>query len=240
MNDLTVKYKNELNTIPMRKLNSVEMDLFFSICAKMKNEGTKALEFSFSELKILSAYKPTAVKRFADDLDNTFDKLLNLKYRTNSDGVRKRFVLFPDYEIDENNQVVTITINPKLEYILNQLSSEFTQFELKEFTELSSSYSKTMYRLLKQYKSTGFYTVKVLEFRELLDIPSSYKTMSKLDEKVLKPIKKELSEYFDPFEIKKVKAKKGNKIERLEFVFIEKIRETNISSPKITVHDWVN
>lgn len=39
MNELTVKYKNDLNTIPMRSFNRAELDLFFSICAKMKTSN---------------------------------------------------------------------------------------------------------------------------------------------------------------------------------------------------------
>lgn len=234
----TVQYKNELNSIPMRKFNSIEMDLFFSICSKMKNQGTNTVKFDFHDLKLLSSYKPTSLKRFADDLDNVFIKMQGLTYRTEGKGIRRRFVLFPDFEINENDKFVEISINPKLEYILNELTSEFTQFELQEFTSLSSSYSKSMYRLLKQFKSTGYYTIKVDDFRDLLDIPKSYKTMSKIDEKVLKPINKELTNYFDPFEIRKVKAKNKNKIERLEFYFKE--RESEQKVPYISMHNWLD
>lgn len=49
------------------------------------------------------------------------------------------FVLFHHYEIDLNKETEEIGVNPKLEYILNQLSKEFTKFELEEFTNLRSS-----------------------------------------------------------------------------------------------------
>ncbi|CAM3373854.1 replication initiation protein [Vagococcus fessus] len=237
MNELTVKYKNELNTIPMRKFNAKEMDLFFSICAKMKNKSTSTVKFYFEDLKGLSNYKMTATNHFVKDLDNVYTKMLGLNYREESATKIKRFVLFTDFEIDKEDKYVEISVNPKLEYILNQLTHEFTQFELKEFTSLSSSYSKTMYRLLKQFKSTGFYTVKMDEFRELLDIPTSYR-MGNIDQQILNPIKKELKQYFDPFKIIKIKAKKGNKIERLEFQFKEKKHEEDYL-PDIPMHNWL-
>lgn len=237
MSDVVVKYKNDLNSIPMRKFNSKEMDLFFSICAEMKNKSTNLIRFYFEDLKNLSNYKITATEHFIKDLDNVYTKMLGLNYREESDEKLKRFVLFTDFEIDKHEKYVEISVNPKLEYILNQLTNEFTQFELQEFTSLSSSYSKTMYRLLKQFKSTGFYTVAMDEFRILLDIPNSYR-MGNIDQQVLKPIKKELSEYFDPFLIKKVKAKKGNKIDRLEFVFQEKKNEAS-ELPYISMHNWL-
>lgn len=49
-----------------------------------------------------------------------------------------------------------------------------------------------MFRLLKQYKSTGFYIVKIEEFRRILDIPESYR-LADIDKRVLQQIEKELS-----------------------------------------------
>ena len=221
MADIKVRYKNELNLVPMRNFDSVEMNLFFSICAKMKDKGLSKVQFTFEDLRELSAYKPTSIKRFSDDLEAVYNKMLQLTYRTEEAGIREKFVLFTGYRIDENNQTVDISVNPELAYIVNELSSEFTKFELQEFTGIRSSYAKTMYRLLKQYRSTGFYIVKIEDFREILSIPNSYQ-MSDIDKQVLKPIKNELSEFFDSLKIKKIKARKGNRIAMIEFRFKEK------------------
>ena len=221
MANIKVRYKNELNLVPMRNFDSVEMNLFFSICAKMKDKGLSKVQFTFEDLRELSAYKPTSIKRFSDDLEAVYNKMLQLTYRTEEAGIREKFVLFTGYRIDENNQTVDISVNPELAYIVNELSSEFTKFELQEFTGIRSSYAKTMYRLLKQYRSTGFYIVKIEDFREILSIPNSYQ-MSDIDKQVLKPIKNELSEFFDPLKIKKIKARKGNRIAMIAFRFKEK------------------
>ena len=221
MANIKVRYKNELNLVPMRNFDSVEMNLFFSICAKMKDKSLSKVQFTFEDLRELSAYKPTSIKRFSDDLEAVYNKMLQLTYRTEEAGIREKFVLFTGYRIDENNQTVDISVNPELAYIINELSSEFTKFELQEFTGIRSSYAKTMYRLLKQYRSTGFYKVKIEDFREILSIPNSYQ-MSDIDKQVLKPIKNELSEFFDPLKIKKIKARKGNRIAMIEFRFKEK------------------
>ena len=234
MANIKVKYKNELNLIPMRNFDSVEMNLFFSICAKMKDKGVRKVQFSFEDLRELSAYKPTSIKRFADDLEAVYNKMIQLTYRTEEAGIREKFVLFTGYRIDENKQTVDISVNPDLDYIINELSTEFTKFELQEFTGIRSSYAKTMYRLLKQYRSTGFYKVRIDDFRELLDIPPSY-SMSKIDERVLKPIEKELSAYFDNLKIIKNKARKGNKIASIEILFKEK-KSFKASVP---LHNWL-
>jgi len=219
--ELTV-YKNELNAVAFRKFTAIEMNLFFSICTKMRDKGLEKIQYSFEELRELSKYKPSSINRFVSDLDRTYTKMLQLNYRvnyaTNNDNGFKRFVLFTDFEVSEKNQYVEITTNQNFAYILNEISGNFTKFELEEFTNLRSSYSKTAFRMLKQFRQTGFWKVSIGDFRQLLDVPKSYQ-MSDIDKKVVKPIIKELSKLFKNLKIKKIKAKKQNKIEYLEFSF---------------------
>lgn len=219
---LTV-YKNELNTVPFRKFNAVEMDLFFSICSKMREKGLEEVFFSFDELKKISNYDRKSNVRFVYDLKNTYTKLLNLKYsnryinQENKD-IEECFILFTGFVINRTDEYIKIKINPDLKHILNEITNNFTKFELEEFTELRSSYSKTAFRFLKQFRQTGFWKISVGEFREIFDVPNNYR-ISDIDKRVLFPIKKELSLIFKNLQIKKITAKKSRKIEYLEFKF---------------------
>jgi len=220
--DMTI-YKNEMNMVPFRNFTSIEMDLFFSICTKMKDKGLSSIIFSFEELKILSKYKDKHSERFISDLRKTYNKMLNLKYSTryinkNGEDIESHFILFNGFEINRTSEFIEVTINPKLQGILNKISGQFTKFELAEFTKLRSSYSKTMFRLLKQFRMTGFYKVGIEEYRRILDIPASYR-MTDINKKILSPIEKELTPLFKNLKIRKIKAKKQNKIEYLEFSF---------------------
>ena len=202
----------------MRNFNSVEMDLFFSICSRMREKGTEPIKFDFNDLKQLSDYKPTSNTRFVDDIQSVYKKLLSLQYTERDGHMIRGFVLFHHYEIDLDKETVEIGVNPKLEYILNQLSQEFTKFELEEFTNLRSSYSKTAYRQLKRFRKTGYAIFTIEQFRELFCIPKSYQVCH-ITDNVLKPIQGELSQYFKSLKIKKVKAKKGRSITHIEFIF---------------------
>lgn len=235
--ELTVKYRNELNMITLKKFNAKEMDLFFALCARMKDKGLNNIVFSFEELKELSDYRTTAIKAFTDDLDSLYSKMLQLTYRDeyDDDGSFRRFVLFTSFDVNVKKQTVEVSINPKLEGILNGLTTEFSKFELSAFTSLRSTYAKTLFRLLMQYRSTGYYVVNIEEFRKLLNIPDYYQ-MGNIDQKVLKPAMKELNNYFEDLEITKIKAKKGNKIAKLEFTFTG----LKTTKPSVTMHDWVN
>ncbi|HDD6762756.1 TPA: RepB family plasmid replication initiator protein, partial [Staphylococcus aureus] len=92
--------------------------------------------------------------------------------------------------------------------------------------------SKNMFRLLKQYKHTGYFKIQIEDFRERLDIPNSYR-MTHINQKVLAPIIKELGFIFNNLNINKVKAKKGRKIEWLEFTFDAEKRIHNKREPQM-------
>ena len=214
-----VCYKNELNTIPMRNFNAKEMDLLFSICSQVREKGTDIVEFTFDDLKQLSDYKMTATKHFVKDIESVYDKLIQLNLKIGTDTEFTKFVLFKEYSVSESKGTVTVGVNEKFKYILNEITQNFTKFELEEFTSLKSSYSKTAYRLLKQYRKTGYVVFTMEQFRELLCIPKSYQ-ICHITDNILKPIQNELFQYFKGLKINKIKAKKGKSISHIEFIFI--------------------
>lgn len=200
-----VKYDPELNTIPLRKFTPVEMNLFFSIVSRMRDKGDENVRFSFDQLKELSAYKPTANNRFIDDIESTYQKILGLRFgRRSKDGLhREFFVMFTEFEINghADDPYVDIKIYPKAIKLLNELES-WVRYALSEFRDLKSSYAKTMFRLLKQFRTTGYAYFSVADFNELLDVPKSYKS-SNINQSVLKPIKEELTPLFRGLTVRK-------------------------------------
>ncbi|MGO1652938.1 replication initiation protein [Senegalia sp. (in: firmicutes)] len=219
MSDLVV-YKDEMNTVPLRNFNSKEMDLFFSICSKMRDEDLNTITFDFNDLKELSNYKMTATEHFTADLENIYSKLIQLDFRLESKEKIIKFVLFTKYEIDKINETISLRVNEEFKHILNNIFDNFTKFELEEFTTLRSSYSKTAYRLLKQFRQSGYYIVQIDEFRRLFDVPESYQ-MSDIDKRILDRIKDELPTYFKNLIISKLRGKGKRKrfIEHIEFKF---------------------
>lgn len=211
-----IKYHNDMNVVAFKKFNQRELNIFFSICAFMKDKGDSTITFSYDEIKQMANLNVPTNQVFEELLESTYDKLLQLKIGYVNKDIVEKFILFTGYKINKNDKLVDITINSQYQYILNELSKNFTVFELQEFNALVSSYSKNMFRLLKQYKSTGFYKVSIEEFRRLLDIPESY-NMSKISVKVIDPIEKELSNYFEEFRVEKLKV--GRFIKFLQFSF---------------------
>jgi len=202
-----IKYHTELNTVPLRKFTATEMNLFFSIISRMKDTDTQVVKFSFEQLRELSDYKATANTRFIDDLERTYDKLMDLRFgRRSTSGLRReRFVLFNTFDIngDCEEPYANIQVHEKALPLLNTLES-WVRYSLTEFRDLNSTYSKTMFRLLKQYRTTGWAEFSKEDFFELLDIPKSYwNRAGDIDIKILRPIKEELTPLFRGFSIRK-------------------------------------
>ncbi|MGO2788224.1 MAG: replication initiation protein [Staphylococcus saprophyticus] len=213
-------YQNALNLVPLRKFTSTEIDLFFAMCNKLKEKDCETLTLTFDELKELSSYNPDIrhMNKFVTDLQHVYSKMLNINYTIRTDNKITSFVLFYKYEIDLNEKTLQVSTAPDLKHILNELTGNFTKFELQEMTQLKSTYSKNMFRLLKQYKHTGYFKIQIDDFRERLDVPKSYK-MNDINKRVLNPIIKELGFIFKDLNITKISAKKSRKIESLEFTF---------------------
>lgn len=208
-----------MNTVPLRDFNSKEMDLFFSICSQMRDKELSTITFTFEQLKDLSDYKFTAYDRFINDIENIYNKLIKLNIRIETEEKIVRFVLFTKYEIDKTKTNISISVNEEFKYILNEITGNFTKFELQEFVSLRSSYSKTLYRLLKQYRKTGYLILGIDDFRENLCVPDSYR-MTDIDRQIINVCQKELKPYIKSLEINKLAKGKGRKVTHIEFIFM--------------------
>lgn len=203
-----VKIKNRLNELPLRNFNAREMNLFFTICQRVKNKGTDEVTIPFWELRELSQYDMKG-SAFIADLESMYTKLLSLNLRTDDGSKIVRFVAFPRYIIDRDEKTVSVSVAPEFKRLFNFfVSSEpWTKFRLDEFTGLKSTYSKAGYRLCMQFHSTGRVIMAMDWFREYFCVPKSY-TVSEIDKRVIKYLKEELPPYIKGFSISKRRASK--------------------------------
>lgn len=224
MSGETVIYHNEMNMVSLKEFTHMELDLFFSLCNKVKEKDEKVITVSFKELQSLSNYNKGSIQLFIKDLKSVYNKLLSITWEYESDKVYEKFHLFNRYKIDKEAKTIEISVQRELKHLLNNITSNFTKFELEEFCNLSSSYAKNMYRLLKQFKTTGYFKIEIDDFRNRLGIPDTYR-MTNISQRVLKPINEELSSIFNNLQINKVKDKKvrGGKIKYIEFTFDKQI-----------------
>lgn len=243
MTKAVVRYNNGLNAVPLRKFTPVEMDLFWSICAKMKRKKMDIEVFDFDEIRELSKFSVRG-EIFADEIIKMADKLSELSFYFEDEHVWEKLMLFQRFRVDKDNKTLTVQASERFEFILNTIGSNFTRFELENMTQLDSSYTKELYRQLMSHKDNqtkkGAWFVTVEDFRTILSVPESYR-MADIDKRIFNQAKREFlqknaegNSIFSKFEVIKIKAKKGNKIQSFQIYFQEP------KPLKVSMHNWLN
>lgn len=216
-----IKYSNELNNIPLKNFEKVDLNFFYAICAKVREKGSELVEIPLDEIKVMTEYKSTSVERFKSDLIRMNEKLRSCHGIYETDDEIVQFNLFSTFTIVKSRKVLKIRVNPDVAWLLNNIAKEFTSFELQEYVSLDGIYAKALYRLLKQWKTHGC-TKKygVSELKELLSIPD-YETRRFLD-KIINPAVDEINKSgaFKNLRCEVIHAKKrGRPVEGYVFHF---------------------
>ena len=192
MSNEIVKYSNQFNAQALRKFTALDLDLLMAIAARVRDKEIDEVTFTFEELRQLAHVKKNLTdKELAARIVEVNDRLLACRFKFQDDSRTVQFALFTKFVTDPQEATLAVGVNEEFAFLLNDLTSQFTRFELAEFTALKSSYAKETYRRLKQYRQTGVWKVSIEEFRRLLDVPESYQTCD-LNKRVLKPIQDEL------------------------------------------------
>ncbi|RVY89861.1 replication initiation protein, partial [Helicobacter pylori] len=228
-----ITYHNNANKVNLGKLSEREANLLFAIFQRLKDQGNTLIRFEPQDLK-----RMLGIKISYDNLTRTARSMWNKIKTADFWEVRdiivngrecvseKNYMLFQVCEIVSDKETreflyMDIQLNTGYNYLLNNLGmgGQYTSFNLLEFQRVRGKYAKTLYRLLKQYKSTGILSVEWGQFRELLDIPKDYK-MENIDQKVLTPSLKELRKIY-PFEHLSYKKERRNSHDRRKVTHID-------------------
>ncbi len=228
-------YHNNTNKVNLGKLSEREANLLFAIFQKLKDQGNTLIRFEPQDLKQMIMVKSNLTNRqLLQILKNLLDNISGANFWIIREHVENgeiyedhiSYMLFKQFEIRIHKSTQTIEyldvqLNDSYQYLLNNLGmvGQYTSFKLLEFQRVRGKYAKTLYRLLKQYKSTGILSVEWTQFRELLDIPKDYK-MENIDQKVLNPSLKELRKIY-PFEHLSYKKERRNSHDRRKVTHID-------------------
>ena len=227
MNEV-VKYSNELHELKFNSMNEAQQNVFFTLLQQFRKASGDTLELDFNKLFELAQISQGT--NYRKEILDKIGKLQEFKFRyeINELGDLRQDVIFPSIETDSKNKVLRIRVSQgfKDRYISSPLKG-WTRYELAEFVGLSGTYTKTIYRYLKQFKSSGRWRIRYDDFKELLGVPEKYRA-SEIDKWILKPAIKELSAERNLFDMRRtpfeklvvIKHKKGREIEALEFCFM--------------------
>jgi len=245
MGDLVV-YHNDFNKLKIPNFTAQEQNMLMGILLKVKNSTDENI-IKLTPQELLNYSTENLTNKALGDmlyiLRQKFfkaDFTILIKHETENLIGKETINLFEKFTLwypsDDKNfdnlKSVELKVNPQFKYLVQELTAHFTEFELLEFMMIGSKYAKTLYRLLKQYRSTGYLKMEWQEFCNILDIPQSYK-MSHIDQKILNPAIAELSAepnlfnekqvIFKNLTYEKIKDKsgrgRGGKVVGIEFKF---------------------
>lgn len=223
-----ITYHNNTNKVNLGKLSEREANLLFAIFQKLKDQGNTLIRFEPQDLKRMLNID-ISNERLSEVVIKLWDSIKTADFwkisETETSIIKENYMLFSRCKIELNKpskdlKYLEIQLNDNYQYLLNNLGmGQYTSFNLLEFQKVRGKYAKTLYRLLKQYKSTGILSVEWEQFRELLDIPKDYE-MRNIDQKVLTPSLKELKKIY-PFEHLSYKKERRNSHDRRKVTHID-------------------
>lgn len=268
MNEI-VEYHNDFHKLSLGNFSELEQNLLMGVLVNCRNQGDKIIKMCYDDvLHYVDKRKNITKKELLDIIINLRTNFFKLDFKV----IKKQgnlkceayYNLFSKFEIyineienlekqklEQQFSHLILKVNDDFAYIINELTRDFTQFELDEFLYLRGKYSKSLYRLLKCVRTTGYYIKKWSDFKEQMGIPESMRN-NMIETRILKPCVEKLSttiktHLFDariPFEnleykFKKESSKRGKpQVTHIEFYFkpqpasVLETREAEINEQK--------
>jgi plasmid replication initiation protein len=202
-----VKYHNDVNRVYFSGLNTREWDLFLAVCGEVLDKGTQTIIISFETLRHKLKY------RWEDN--RTLEKYIkSFGMKVNNSPIERRqgskwqlFWILRKLEADYETKLVEVKVSEEFEWVLNELTGNFTLFSLAEFIKLRSKYAKAIYRLCRQWSKTQNHTelYDIDDFKARIEAPKKMTKWHDIERKCIKPAFKELRAYFGDMTLHKRK-----------------------------------
>lgn len=220
--NLQVVFNNAFNKEVIRDLTTSEHNLLLGLLGKLKAKGDAEVVIDFDEVTALCGLSDPMPSQIVSLSNSLWDKVKMTDYSLYSQSKSGPYktggvMLFSYLVVNKDEKEIRLQINPYLQYFVNSFAGgSYTSLKFKDFQQTHDKYGKLLYRLLAQFANTGFYKVKAVELKSLLDCPASYDTR-RFNEKVINPSLKSLAPFFDNLKLEKIK--KGRTISDYQFTF---------------------
>lgn len=129
------------------------------------------------------------LKQSYEVLDDAASRLYERDIKTfDKEGkTRERFRWVDCVKYWDGEAKVTLSFSNRIIPYLTKLHSQLTSYELKQISQLSSSYSIRFYELLIQFKTTNERYISLEKLRERLEVIGQYKRFYDLKKYVIEP-----------------------------------------------------
>ena len=238
-NDI-VKYNNDLNKLNMSNLKEKELELFYAICCELKDRGTDEITIDITDFKKeFNISNKIDKKRFKEYIKSVHKKFAEMKYTFETEKEIETIIFFKKFKTNIEDNTMIISVNKEYSYILNNIVQYYTQFSFKEYQSLKSKYSKILMPRLAQWQGTKKVEFEKEELFDILGVSENYRVKtSNFNDKILKPIKKELPKIFYNLKVKPIKKStenSKNEIKSYLFSWCDKPKEIEVAEEAKTL-----
>lgn len=190
-----VKYDNTFNKTSLSVLTKVQADILMSVLSRMgkeKDEKDRYIAtFTFPEIREMVGSPNLHTSR----IKKVYDALLDTKFEFFKNNEYHKGNLFSKYVLSDNRHEATITLSIDLTEKMMTGKSQYTLLLLKEYIELSNSYAKELYRLLRQFRHSGIVLISKDDLLDMLKTPKSYNNYD-VSRRIILPAIKANEKYF--------------------------------------------
>ena len=196
LNDSIVRYDNTFNQTSLTLFTKVQTNVLFAILSYMSGQAPQnateyKASFKFSEIRERVGDKNLHTSKIKSALDKLLDT--QIAYYVDNEFIKAN--VFSHYKVNDNNEA-EIALTSYMGEKLNLKSTEYTVLELNEYILLKNTYSKELYRLLRQFRHTGFFVINKNKLISFLNPPKKYNEYE-FARKVLLPAIDEVKQHFD-------------------------------------------
>jgi plasmid replication initiation protein len=201
-------------------MTALEKNIMYMVMAQLDKTDPPTRYYRISGKDLMER---TRKKIKYDEFKEATSKLLDRELvilRENGNLLQIRPISSAEYD---GNGMIEIGLDAKIRPYLFELKNNFTSFELNMALSLNSKFSKRMYEMLAQFRSTGILRLSVKELKERLKLfdpqtgKEQYEKWAAFEKYVLKVAQSEIAEHTDIVFTYKLK-KSGKKITDIEFL----------------------
>lgn len=202
-----VAYHNDMYKVEIGNFGVWESNFLYAIFNIVKEQGDTIVHFNLEEIKALIGAPGIKNNEATKVVKKVWDKIkaanfwILLPYRDENHLLFRTFAI--NYHDKAKTQLKDIEVqvnHPHFTYLLNNLSSNFTAFQLQKFLSIKTKYAKNLFRLIERFKDQvveGYIHINIYKndfkgFCEFIGVATKY-GVCYIDNKVLDPAIKELA-----------------------------------------------
>jgi plasmid replication initiation protein len=204
------------------------------LMAISKLDGRKPIprdnDFTITAQEFSSMFS-VPIKQAYESLENAASRLYEQDIKTydGKHNTRERFRWVDGVKYWDGEGKVTLSFSNKIIPYLTLLHTQLTSYDLKQISNLNSSYAIRFYELMIQFRSTGERWMKLDTLKERLQLQDQYPRFFDLKKRIIEPAITEINNSTNLI-VKWGVVKKGRVITGLNFEIKEKSKQVKLSN----------